>query len=414
MKHKRIIVIVAVLVLVLFGYFIYNYIQQYLPKYSWYEQYSYKSEQPYGLSYLYEILKSSQKTDSFFLVEKPIYQAIDQVESKSAYVFVGSRAIYDSTSISALLNFVSKGNTAFYSSVFPPWEILDTLSYYPGLDYYWYNYDTVATTHFFNKQFADTFTFHYQFRKDSAAYYWRCVDSSYFYDTLFVDNYMPLSQLQNGQINFFSMKYGEGIFYFHTTPLMLTNYHLQGEQGYDYINRIVGYLPNGHVFWDKYSKSPTRLDLNTGAESQGPLKFILSQKSLRMTWYLLLLMVFLFLIFRAKREQQIIPLQNKKMNTSIEFAKATGTLFYNKKNHRILMKEMMNLFSSFVRNKYQIHITKDKQKNIELISKNAEIPRHLVEKIFDLDIRFRFGTGDFKEELISLYKLTNYFYKHCK
>ena len=79
--------------------------------------------------------------------------------------------------------------------------------------------------------------------------------------------------------------------------------------------------------------------------SDSPLRFILSQPALKWAWYLLLAGVLIFIIFNLRRTQRPIPILPKNLNTSVEFVKTIGNLYYQEGDIRNLIdkKIILNL-----------------------------------------------------------------------
>lgn len=120
--------------------------------------------------------------------------------------------------------------------------------------------------------------------------------------------------------NFILLKYGKGTFYFHLEPDVFTNYYLLQEDNYFYTKEALKYLKDQQVYFFNQ-----KLDYQ---EEQTPLRFILSQPALKTAWYILLLIVFIYFIFKGKREQRAIPVVEPEPNLSIAFAQTIGSLYY--------------------------------------------------------------------------------------
>ena len=121
----------------------------------------------------------------------------------------------------------------------------------------------------------------------------------------------------------------------------------------EYVERVLSHIDKGPILWDitlESSESPGR---NRGF-SNSPLKYILSQPPLAWGWYILLGMAVLYLIFRAKRRQRVIPVLEKNENTSLEFINTIGRLYFIQNNHRQLALEKMKLFLGFIREHYHL------------------------------------------------------------
>nr|MBC8146660.1 DUF4350 domain-containing protein [Bacteroidota bacterium] len=372
MSRRAIIVLVIVLVIILGIVILIRYLNTYAPKYFWGESYSITSEEPYGTQILYELLKENNDKGKLITLDKHQISDIDSTIINTNYIFIGDYLRMDSTETQRLLEYVARGNNAFISTNSSPESIIYHFTKeYGFLPEYEFRKDKIFNTSFFenNKKFA----FHHQFLKDSVSYHWGYIDkdelnenfSSYY-------NAKYLSELENDQINFLSIKYENGTIYLHTNPVLFTNYYLITPEGFDYINHVFSGIDDGDIYWDEINKRYTAY--NSEMYNGNPLKYIFSQRSLRWAWYLGIIIVILFVIFKAKREQKIIPIVDENKNTSLEFINNIGALYYQAKDHRIIANEIMLLFYSFIRNRYGIKINiKNKAEMISEISQKSEI-----------------------------------------
>jgi len=147
---------------------------------------------------------------------------------------------------------------------------------------------------------------------------------------------------------------------------------------------------------------------------EGPLDYILSQPPLAWAWYLLLSLGVLYLLFRAKRRQRMIPVLAQNRNTSLEFIATIGRLHFTGKNHRRIALQQMELLESFIRSKYKIS-TQDKTATfIKTLSSIAEIDEALLTKMFLIQTNIKSSKFTTDKTLIELHKLEDYFYKNCR
>jgi hypothetical protein len=112
----------------------------------------------------------------------------------------------------------------------------------------------------------------------------------------------------------------------------------------------LSYIPKGTVFW--YIK-----DQNGEVISDSPMRYILSQPALKWAWYIFLTGMFLFIIFNAKRKQRIVPIIKPLTNTTIDFTKTIGNLYYQEGNHDTIIDKKIIYFLEKIRNDYLIDTT---------------------------------------------------------
>jgi hypothetical protein len=410
MNRKTIIIIlVSVLgaTLIVLGI---RYLHQYLPKYKWYETYNIKSEEPYGTHYIYSLLK---KSDQFRLINRPLKQVLDSSLNNNLYIFIGGNYYPDSAGLESLIKFVKRGNKVFISSNVAPSRLLDELPYTTDPLYSYRSIkDSVVHIKFTNPALEnDDFSFHFQILKKKSIYYWNYFDQDA-YEYAKNGDYKIHSYIDDHQINMFSIKYGSGEFFFHSNPVLFTNYYLVREKGYRYLNDIFSVIGGSdNIYWDEFSKIP---NLSQNYMVSSPFQFILSKDSLRYAFYLIIVLILLHLLFHSKRIQAVIPIYESKKNTSIEFVKAVGTLYAKKSTHIDLGKDIMKLFLSYVRSRYGINTKIEREQLIKKIAVKSEIPERKIKRIFDYSYSVKYDPKVEKSTVIQLHQSIEYFYKNCK
>jgi len=215
--------------------------------------------------------------------------------------------------------------------------------------------------------------------------------------------------------------YGDGAFYLQTSPIAFTNLYQTKKQGQTYTEIIMAHLPTETIYWDEFSNVPAAIGRNKNwanndplTPREGPLDYILSQPPLAWAWYLLLSLGLLYLLFRAKRRQRMIPVLAPNRNTSLEFISTIGRLHFTGKNHRRIALQQMDLLESFIRSKYKLS-TQDKTETfIKNLSRIAEIEEALLAKMFLIQKNIKSSKFTTDKTLIELHKLTDYFYKNCR
>jgi hypothetical protein len=153
-----------------------------------------------------------------------------------------------------------------------------------------------------------------------------------------------------GQANFIRISIGRGTIYLHTVPRVFSNIALLSDDIPQYASDVLSYLPKhpSALVWDDYFSSG-----RSGATS--PLRVILMRPALRAGYFTALVAVLLFLIFRSKRRQRIIPVIEPPRNTTMEFVDTIGQLYLNKGNHRDIALKMIHYFLEHVREHYKLH-----------------------------------------------------------
>ncbi|MFM8363241.1 MAG: hypothetical protein ACKOA4_11140, partial [Haliscomenobacter sp.] len=219
-----------------------------------------------------------------------------------------------------------------------------------------------------------------------ASYYWEYIDPAL---PCTSKNLAELGTLSGNRMNFVRIPYEKGFFYIHTTPIVFSNLALLDEERTQYAFRALSHLPPGPLLWDHYSKTPpseSTDDYDPGArqlQSDSPLGYILSQPPLALAWYLILLAGLLFLLFRTRRRQRIIPVLPARHNHTLEFVKAIGRLHFLQQDHRSIALQNMKFFLQTLRERYALHgLAPDNPAAVDIIHGKTNLPRQPLEKLF--------------------------------
>lgn len=265
------------------------------------------------------------------------------------YIFIDDYLDIDKISIEYLLDFVDEGGQVLLSSYAFPKPLLDTLqveidhqfipkiqikdSIQVGKIQY---KDPQLILSFANKKLDAK---NYIFEKGMEAYSIKKVDSIH-------TSVLGYQTYENQKkINFIKVNFGDGVFYLHTQPFVFTNYNVLKTGNQEYIANVFSYLPDLDIIFD---------DRNTllNTQMQNPLRYILSQPALRWAWIISLIGMLLFVIFRAKRLQRVVPIIEKLPNTSIDFAKTIGNLYYQEGKPQDIVHKKITFFLEYIRNTY--------------------------------------------------------------
>jgi hypothetical protein len=381
------------------------------PRYDWSESWSkqvYKesNDQPYGTLIAHRLLQNYFAGKKTIDLQRSITKElpIDSTGS-SNYVFVGEAMYMDSLSTEHLLRFVEAGNTALLSSKTIPFDLMFHLYYRQCPEAEWDDYDFYSDTlvSVVLREPRDTTPpgyagLHYAYQNQPASYTWHYIAGQYFCDSL---PHHPLGYLFSRRgdtlVNFARFPYGRGWVLLHTNPLVFTNYSLLRTETRRYVEGVWSWLIAGDIYWDAMSRIPeavarrrNRSAYARSIDDEHPLTYILGQPALAWAWYLLAALAALWLIFRAKRRQQIIPVLPQPENSSYEFISTISNLHFKEKNYQGLCVQGMKLFIAQIRERYGLvaHIEPDTLKPrvddefFRRLATTSEIPEVQIRDIF--------------------------------
>ena len=216
-----------------------------------------------------------------------------------------------------------------------------------------------------------------------------------------------LGKNQDNEVNFIRIKYGRGNFFLSTVPLAFSNYHLLNEDNSGYVFRTLSCLPAQKTIWDDYYKDGNKF-------SSTPLKFIVSQEALRWAYYLALLSVILFIIFYGRRKQRIIPVVPPLSNTTLEFVRTVGNLYYQQKEHKNIAQKKINYFMDYLRNKYFIKSGTFDNEVLGKISDKSSFPIDKLKNMFSLIEQIKTCNNISETELVKINSQIEKFYKRTR
>ena len=436
-KNIRYILIAAVIILATVFFFFNRNSKE---EYDWTENYRESNRQPYGTYVVYNMLESHFDGKEFTKMKTKISENMPtETDDVANYVFIGEGMFLDSADLQTLLTFAEDGNNAFIAAKSFPIELMEDYLYdysancgefWEGLSTY---RDTSVALNFYHDDLIEKEATVFKFARnnETTPYRWHYFDEEYFcgeeYDNVYYENesFLNIGDFDDYEVNFVKVPYGEGNFYLHCTPLAFTNYHMIEEYGLDYANKVFAHLEEGDIYWDAFNHVGEQRPRNNDDDldklfepvslsDESPLEYILSQDSLRWAWYLLLALGVLYLIFRAKRRQRIIPVNEPNTNTSLEFIESIGRLYFQQNNHKKLEEQKMKLFLNFIRERYNLPVHNIDNQLVDKLIIVSGVSEQKVKAIFALYESHLKKPEIFEEQLINFHQAMDYFYKNCK
>ena len=370
--------------------------------YKWSHEYDIEGENPYDMKILYNLLDN--KFDFKVLKERITRELpVDEpVAEKITYLYIGKRPEYTEEEAWHLRNFVKSGGNAFVITS----NIQDSLAeilFYPedcGSATTWNGrnpgiYTEKVYAGFKHPSINDHY-YEYQYVSNqySAKCQWKYIPKGAFCNSIKREN--PIAALgtfvvagkdNNTYNNFMRLQVGKGYFYFHTNPIMFTNMYMVDSAGFEYGNYVFSHVNTENVFWDRESLSSPQNRTNKRRDKPdipalSPLEYIFSQPSLRWSWFLLLILGVVFVLFGAKRRQRKIPVLQSNRNTSLEFVETIGSLYFQQQDHKGIIKKQMQLFLAHLRQRYNL-VTHDlDDRLINRIATRSKVDVQIINDVF--------------------------------
>jgi UDP-2,3-diacylglucosamine pyrophosphatase LpxH len=301
------------------------------------------------------------------------------------YLSISQNSDVDTESFAKICAFVSKGNTVFFSANNFDSVIQDSLKIQIN---YKTNTPRKALNWFANPAFGN--------KKYNIL---QGADNTYFskIDTLntTVLGYQKFDD-DSVRVNFIKIKYKKGSFLLHSQPVAFTNYHMLKEDHYEYVQKVFSYIPDGNFIASMKGESEKDRE-------ESRLKFWNSQPALRWAWYLFLIGMAIFMLFNAKRKQRIVPIIKPLTNTTVDFTKTIGNLYYMEGDHDNIINKKIVYFLERIRNEYLIDTTKLDDEFVKKLHQKSGKDTADIQKVVFLINKFRNSPhNSIEEDLIEI------------
>jgi len=428
----------------------------------WSQRYVHDSDEPYGLSVIYQLLRERYGEDNVTTSDRPIPKVMaDTLEQEAFdYVFMGYARPFNPEETRLLMDFVRRGNNVFLAVESMDEELLDTL-----LDHDCFSGNRISPPVFESVEESgwESSDSHFEmvskdtaFVSDSSLHgavdssLWftsvdyedrivlnlenidHCIDSGYHYYNFYhhdtslyrwsvfrdlclenIEELNILGRTAEESTYFISVPHGSGQFYFHTIPAAFTNVDMLRKDQLVYAGHIFDLLEHDYLIWDNYVSKATRSKFTPDLDADSPLSYILSERPLRVALYLCVAAALLYIVFRAKRRRRLIRVMEPNTNTSLEFVRMIGHLYYDQQDHRFIAEQLWNQFRDHVRVNYYLKATLKENNWVAQLANKSRVEENLIVGI--LRARRQAAEGNYTEDdLINFYNKLKYFYSNSK
>lgn len=337
---KSLKIYIGILLLILIGIMV---IDANRPKpIDWRQTFSLNDKIPFGLYVFnkeYKKVFEPQKVTQF---NKTPYEFFDEAYDfeelhytiNGTFFYVNNSFDIDDESVDELLYFASHGNNVFMSCNEFPRKLEDSLSF--KMEYDYDRNDTITFSTINNN------TKFKPFYKGINPMYFSKIDSTR-------TTVLGTQKTKSGKIqtNFIKIPHGNGNFYLHVQPIAFTNYYLL-KDNYKYTEDVLSYFPKeNEVFWKVRRYNDENM-------IDSPLRFIFSQPALKWAWLFAIFGMLVFMFFNAKRRQRVIPIITPLRNTTVDFTKTIGNLYYQEKDYMNIIDKKIIFFLEKIRNDYYL------------------------------------------------------------
>lgn len=420
MDNKKIFIIIAIVLVILTLIAATVFEIKDVAAYNWRSQYNFDKKQPRDAFVFAELLNA--KYGDHVEIKEPETE-LDSINSNTLYINIGSALNFTSDEKDELKEFISAGNKALLLAEDIDFDISAVEHIYDSLNHI-YEIDTTAEKYetsigYEIASYTDTI-FHFgHIPFDSAQQQYSYLNTNqdlsgsqnknfkHLYEYAAFE-YEPLAYTIDSLSFFCKIPMGEGELYIHTVPSLFNNIGTQQAYYLDHFNYVFSELAADRVILEKASPFA---NLFESGRKNSPLEYILSIPALSWAYYLLVLTLILFVVFRGKRTQKVIPTIQENKNTSMDYIKTLSTLYQNQGQNTKLVNHIRDGFFHRIKSKY--YLDNNDELFIDKLAAKSKIEKQEIENLVH-KLTSKRGSTISDNQLIILHKQIESFYHKAK
>ncbi len=361
---------------------------------NWQATLYYNDKIPFGTYVMHRELPRFFPNAEVTKTNQTLYDLLhNQTVTNSNYFIITKTINLSKYDFKEMVNYIEAGNSVFITAFNWQGVLADTLE----LGVYKEYKKTKVGINFTNKQL----------KQPKDYYFDRDITSSYFtsFDTAHAT---VLGKNELGNSNFLRFSYGKGNLYLCANPLLFTNYSLLTKNGADYASKALSYLPpQTNIYWDEFQNGDIM-------EDESPFRVFFNHTSLQWAYYITLFSLVLFVLYEMKRRQRIIPVVEPLKNSTVDFAKVVGQVYYEQRNNKNLAEKKILFFLEHLRTRYYVKTNNLNAEFIESLSYKTGVDTSLAQEIVNHINYIRVQKQINDHELITLNQLIEKFYKQSE
>jgi hypothetical protein len=364
---------------------------------NWDVSFSAHKKIPYGCSVINGLLRELFPGQEIFHNTASFYMTLDHYnKSRKNLIIITENFNPDDLDLDAMLEFVGRGNNLFLSSFSFPSKLCDTVGFE--------THHSVIDTSFL-KKVKESLNLNYLPPGSNSIHFYNKRFPDQYFDSI-VSGITILGTDRLLRPDFIATGFGRGKIYIHCQPMAFTNYHiLYGN--YQYACAALSVLPVANTIWDQYYKSDRFINMS-------PVRFILSNQSLKIAWYIIIFIIIIYFIFGSRRKQRPIPVIKPPENTSLGFIKSIAGLYFKSQNHADIAKKKVMYLREFLRTKYGYKITEASPENILILTEKSGAEPETVDEMLRRAVYVEKSLDIYADELVRINHLIESFYQNCK
>ncbi len=142
------------------------------------------------------------------------------------------------------------------------------------------------------------------------------------------------------------------------------------------------------------------------------MHYILSSKHLKWAYYIALIGVLIFVVFKGKRNQRFIPVITPLKNQTLAFTRTISNMYYEKSDHKNIATHKINYFLEYIRTHHRLSTLKIDTVFYEKLASRSGNSEEEVNKVFKKIDTIKSKEKIIQDELIDLNKAIEKFKKN--
>lgn len=347
----------------------------------WEQQYETKNPNPRNISFFLELLKAHTQDSVYVARDWDDFDSLNTKE-KTTYLYIGENMGMDDDDYDEIMTYVDSGATAFFAFDYVTSNIYER--HFEPNAYYWdYSKNLYAWI-------GDTsLKYSYVYQSDSLYADWYMFNESAIRDT----DYVSYAFAMNKPIAFYQNQH-KGKLHFHSVPRLFENYQVISSNGYAHASFILKRIPKHQpvVVLLCAENKPYQINYNNDEDGEGNKKqdssliqYILKNPALRLAFVLSIVLILLYLFFRAKRRESIIPGSPQKQNMGLAFVETLSSIYISRNSPIGVLKVMRkNFYSAMARHFYVDLVRKEsREQQIERLIERSNYDKTELLKIIN-------------------------------
>lgn len=359
---------------------------------NWQKRFNNFEKNPLDLFLFNRLLQTHNDTNKLFEITN--WFMLDSILNDSlahpSFVFVGDKFGITDAEITDLETIISRGSKVIISYNELTDNITSLLTGSIGYGYEYGEQESVVVK-------KDTFNFTNLFQNDTVATTWST------FEEIYTDYDVEILSTINGYANAISIKIDQGELILHGNPSLFQNYNLKTVDGFKYSESVINRLPTNQEI---YLLEIARLSDNYGdyddlegdneADDHSYLQFIFDNPMLLNALILTIIGLVLFLLFRSKRLQPIVPYIAPKKDMTLVFSETITSIYLSRNNPYGLLQIQKRNFYTAVSKHFFVDLNKvDNSKAIKTLSEKSNKSIDEIQSIVNrLETKTAFSTDD--------------------